>query len=189
VVVSNAYPIDVSLTFMRSKGIIPLLHGKPGASRVLIAACPEGVGHHGLFPFEPNPRRSRYRHMARRARAQPGVIPAKLARRAGRVARGLRPGAGGGDVPAGTASHAGPAAPLRPVWLHPPGRAPGELPVNLPGMTAVYSWDEVIARVAREQDGRGDLRVAVYPCAPLHVLDLGSRESAAAVPAEMGALD
>ena len=69
VVISAAYPIDVSLTFMRSKGIIPLLHAAPGASRVLVAACPEGVGHHGLFPFVPNPQRWRYRHMARRARA------------------------------------------------------------------------------------------------------------------------
>src|SRR4051794_25650761 len=75
VVISNAYPIDVSLTFMRSKGIIPLLHAAPGASRVLVSACPEGLGHHGLFPFVPNPGRWRYRHMARRARAPPGVLP------------------------------------------------------------------------------------------------------------------
>lgn len=182
VVVSNAYPIDVSLTFMRSKGIIPLIYGKPGASRVLIAACPEGVGHHGLFPFVPNPRRWRYRHMARRARAQPGVVPAKLARRAARLPRRLRP-----------ATSARPAsnseAPQRPVWLHAPGRQPGELPVNLPGMTAVYAWEEVIGRIRLEQGGRDDLRVAVYPCAPLHVLDRASQGSSTATPRELGALD
>jgi lactate racemase len=44
VVIANAYPIDVSLTFMRSKGITPLLLAKPGASRVLVSACSEGGG-------------------------------------------------------------------------------------------------------------------------------------------------
>jgi nickel-dependent lactate racemase len=187
VVISNAYPIDVSLTFMRSKGIIPLIHCKPEASRVLIAGCPEGVGHHGLFPFGPDPRRWRYRHMARRARARPGVIPGKLVRRAARTLRRL------GPVPAGVRSEraagAAPAPPQRPIALHAPGRVAGELPTNLPGMTAVYSWDEVIQRIELEQGGRDDLRVAVYPCAPLHVLDLGSRASSIAVPAAMGALD
>src|SRR3954469_3887105 len=131
VVISNAYPIDVSLTFMRSKGIIPLLHAAPGASRILVSACPEGVGHHGLFPFVPNPGRWRYRHMARRARARPGVIPRALARRATRMLR--RRGTPAAPAPA-------PAPEPRPIWLHPPGRAPGELPVNLPGMTALYTW-------------------------------------------------
>jgi lactate racemase len=184
VVVSNAYPIDVSLTFMRSKGIIPLLHGKPGASRILIAACPEGVGHHGLFPFVPNPSRMRYRHMARRARAQPGLVPRKLAGRGRSVLRRLS--SDGRPTPAPAAS---PVAPRRPIWLHAPGRQPGELPTNLPGMTAMYSWDEIIARVREEQDGRGDLRVAVYPCAPLHVLDLAGADASTAAPANMGALD
>jgi lactate racemase len=182
VVVSNAYPIDVSLTFMRSKGVIPLVHAKPGASRVLVAACPEGVGRHGLFPFVPDPKRWRYRHMARRVRAQPGVVPAKLARRAVRLLRPRHRPDGGGAAPAA------PAAP-RPIWLHAPGRAPGELPVNLPGMTAVYAWPEVVERIRAEQDGRDGLRVAVYPCAPLHVLDLGSAGAPTAVPAAMGALD
>ena len=185
-VVSNAYPIDVSLTFMRSKGIVPLLHGRPGASRALIAACPEGVGHHGLFPFVPDPRRWRYRHMARRARAQPGLVPAKLAKRAarmpGKVRRGLR--GGGGPAPA-----AGPPAPSRPIWLHAPGTPPASLPVNLPAMTVVAAWEDVIERVRREQDGRDDLNVAVYACAPLHVLDLAAAAGSTSAPAAIGALD
>ena len=187
VVIANAYPIDVSLTFMRSKGVIPLLHAKPAASRVLIAACPEGVGHHGLFPFVPDPRRWRYRHMARRARAQPDVAARKLVRRAARTLRRLAPAsAGERRVPAG---RAGPEAAARPITLYAPGRAPGELPSNIPGMTAVYSWEQVLERIAQEQHARGDLGVAMYPCAPLQVLDLGSRGSATAVPAAMGALD
>jgi lactate racemase len=50
VVVANAYPMDVSATFMRSKGVIPLLRAPSGASRLLLAACPEGVGHHAFSP-------------------------------------------------------------------------------------------------------------------------------------------
>ncbi len=53
VVIANAYPMDISATFMRSKGIIPLQHASRSASRILIAACPEGIGHHGLYPLEP----------------------------------------------------------------------------------------------------------------------------------------
>jgi len=181
VVISNAYPIDVSLTFMRSKGIIPLLHAAPGASRILVSACPEGLGHHGLFPFVPNPERWAYRHMARRALARPGLIPARLAQRAVRMLR--RPVSNDGAEPAPAA-----APPPRPIWLHAPGRAPGDLPVNLPGMTAVYAWDEVLERIRAEQDGREDLRVVVYPCAPLHVLELGAA-AAKEVPAAIGAVD
>src|SRR5215218_4367496 len=81
VVIANAYPIDVSLTFMRSKGLIPLLLAKPGASRLLVAACSEGVGHHGLFPFLDAPPWHRPLHLTRTVRARPGAVPAKAARR------------------------------------------------------------------------------------------------------------
>src|SRR5204862_4953702 len=66
VVVASAYPMDVSLTFMRSKGMIPLFQARPGASRVVIAACPEGVGHHGLYPFAVVPRWHREEMLVRR---------------------------------------------------------------------------------------------------------------------------
>ena len=56
VVVANAYPVDTSLTFMRSKGMTPLLHAAPEASRIVVAPCPEGVGLHRVFPFVSGPR-------------------------------------------------------------------------------------------------------------------------------------
>jgi hypothetical protein len=55
VVIANAYPMDISATFMRSKGVLPLLHAPLGASRLLLAACPEGLGHHGPFPSRHRP--------------------------------------------------------------------------------------------------------------------------------------
>ena len=66
VVVVNAYPADVSLTFTRSKGTAPLHLARPGASRILISACSEGLGYHGLFPFMNGPRFEKQVHILRR---------------------------------------------------------------------------------------------------------------------------
>jgi nickel-dependent lactate racemase len=166
VVVSNAYPIDVSLTFMRSKGITPLLHARPGASRVLLAACSEGVGHHGLFPFPNGTRFQRQIHLARKMRVRPRAAAAKagaLAVRRVRAAVGARR-AGTAPRPAGQAG-------VRPILLYVPGQRPGSLPAELPGMTLVHEWADVLARIGDEQGGRDALEVVIYPCAPLQVLD------------------
>jgi len=40
-------------------------------------------------------------------------------------------------------------------------------------MGVIYGWDEVLAKIASEQGGREDLRVAIYPCAPLLCLEAG----------------
>jgi nickel-dependent lactate racemase len=157
VVIANAYPIDVSLTFMRSKGVTPLLAARPGASRVLVAACSEGAGHHGLFPFVGGPRRQRSLHLARTVAARPGAVPAKVA---GRLRTALDRSRGATAAP----------APARRIWLHVPGPPPADLPAEIPQMTALSSWDEVLARVAAEQGQRPDLEVVIYPCAPLQVL-------------------
>jgi lactate racemase len=111
VVVSNAYPIDVSLTLMRSKGITPLLHARPGASRVLLSACSEGVGHHGLFPVLNSTRFQRQIHLARKLRLRPRAAAAKAG---GLAVRRVR--AAIGERRAGTASRARPGrAPTDPA--------------------------------------------------------------------------
>jgi lactate racemase len=160
-VISNAYPIDVSLTFMRSKGVIPLLYAAPHASRIIISACPEGVGHHALFPFMDSPRFARQRHIARVVLNRPGALPRKVA---GRVARQMRRGRSqDGGPPAGMTRR-------NPIWLHPPGREVGSLPADIPGMRAVYTWPEALARVQQEQGPREELDVVIYACAPLQVI-------------------
>jgi lactate racemase len=166
VVISNAYPIDVSLTMMRIKGIIPLLHAKPGASRILVSACPEGLGHHDLFPFVREPRFARQRHMARSAIARPRAVPGKAASLVGRGIARMR------SRPGGTA--AGPTAggATNPIWLYvPKDSAPG-LPSEIPQMRLIDSWEAVLENVSREQGSGNEPAVTVYPCAPLHVLDL-----------------
>lgn len=154
VVVANAYPSDVSLTFVHSKGIIPLTRARAGASRICVAACPEGVGRHGLFPFADVPRLQRERHLLRKVRARPADAAAAAARRIRARLRG-RP------------AHA-PAS--HPVLLYLPEGRPSSFPRTVPGMTVLTDWGDVLARVAQEQCGAGELDVAVYPCAPLQVL-------------------
>jgi lactate racemase len=165
VVVSNAYPIDVSLTFMRSKGITPLLHARPGASRVLLSACSEGVGRHDLFPFN-GTRFQRQVHLTRKVAVRPRAAAVRAAELASQRVR-----AAVGDRRAGTASRPAGQAGIRPILLYVPGQRPGGLPAELPGMRLVHQWDEVLARIGDEQGGRDALEVVIYPCAPLQVLD------------------
>jgi lactate racemase len=156
VVISNAYPMDVSLTFMRSKGILPLLHAAPGASRIVMSACPEGPGHHGLFPFVNPPRLERQRQIARRILVKPRSLPAMAATAVARRAR--------------TGNRPPPELSRRPIHLYAPGARPGTLPPAIPGMTPVYSWSEVLERAAAEQADRTPLQAVVYPCAPIQIV-------------------
>ena len=180
VVISNAYPIDVSLTMMRIKGIIPLAHAKPGASRILVSGCPEGVGYHGLFPFVGKPRFDRQRHMARSAIARPRSVPRKAGQVLRRIAR-VRARAGGSAPP--PSSRNGKAT--NPIWLYVPEEERSrDLPSEIPQMTLTDSWESVLEKVSREQGGRSELAVTVYPCAPLHVLELPQAPESAVGPEE-----
>jgi nickel-dependent lactate racemase len=50
VVVADMYPFDTSWQFAQDRGMWPIECATPGASRVVIAACPLGLGTHELFP-------------------------------------------------------------------------------------------------------------------------------------------
>jgi len=157
VVVANTYPIDVSLTFARSKGLEPLRRAPAGASRIAVAACPEGLGFHGLFPFLNGSAGHRTRMLLLRLPMllhQPGQLVEKVARRLVRELRGRR---------AGKAT-----IPVRPTWVYrPPLSAGGVLPANVPGMQVTGSWDGILAAVQREQGGTRTLDTEIYACAPL----------------------
>ncbi|MGB7290847.1 MAG: nickel-dependent lactate racemase [Thermodesulfobacteriota bacterium] len=51
IVVSNMYPFDTSLQYVPSRGFWPLLESGTKISKVAIAACPMGLGYHGLAPL------------------------------------------------------------------------------------------------------------------------------------------
>src|SRR5918911_1191800 len=81
VIISNAYPNDLSLTFVRMKGMAPLTRAPCGASRIAIASCAEGLGFHGLFPFMNAPRFHRQRMRAVRGSvllSKPGLLAQKV---------------------------------------------------------------------------------------------------------------
>lgn len=50
VVVADMYPFDTSWQFAQDRGMWPIEQAMRGASRVVIAACPLGMGTHELFP-------------------------------------------------------------------------------------------------------------------------------------------
>lgn len=50
VVVADMYPFDTSWQFAQDRGMWPVEHAGREASRVVIAACPLGMGTHELFP-------------------------------------------------------------------------------------------------------------------------------------------
>lgn len=163
----NAYPMDVSLTFTRSKGIAPLYQAGPGTSRVLITACPEGLGHHGLFPFMNGPRFERQLHQLRRLSGiRPATLPGKVGRRVGRLASRV---VSRQRIPAAAGGANGPTSPSLPIWLLVPDLRPGLLPDSIPGLEPHPEWTEILARVQAEQAGK-QLQVVVYPCAPLQCL-------------------
>lgn len=156
VVISNAYPMDVSLTFVRSKGMSPLQHARAGASRIVVASCPEGAGHHGLFPFPTEPRFHHQRHLLRLLRARRRELPRIAYRRVRGVAR--------------QRSRAPAEAPPFPIALFVPPPWGTDLPDSAPGMRVHRTWDSVLDQVAGEQQ-RDVLRAAVYTCAPLQVIE------------------
>jgi hypothetical protein len=85
VVIADTYPFDTSLVFACSKGIWPVT-GNGTSSRVALAACPLGLGHHELAPLSmPTWRRvaQRLRHL--RLRQLP-----RLARKVRGVRRSIR---------------------------------------------------------------------------------------------------
>lgn len=160
VVIANAYPNDLSITFVRAKGLAALDHAPPTASRIAIAALSEGVGFHGLFPFLDAPRFHRARGLLMRLtmlRHQPGDLAGKAMRRVIRTVRARR-----ANVATPPARH--------PVWVHRPTGDGPALPPHLPTFRIASSWSDVVDAVTREQGGRERLRAVVYPCGPLQWL-------------------
>jgi nickel-dependent lactate racemase len=164
VVIANAYPMDVSATFMRSKGIIPLLHAKPGASRILIAGCSEGIGHHGLFPLKPRTGLAAdVMTLRRHLRYSPGAIPKLIFDRALRTAGPRRRHA-----------DAASAERRRDVICFVTSSTAGLVGGDIPGMRVFSDWERVVDAVEEEQGASDEIAVSLYPCSPLQVFSRAS---------------
>ncbi len=168
VVVSNAYPTDLSLTFVHMKGTTPLRHCGSGVSRIAVAPCSEGVGHHGLFPFVNIPRFHRERYIARRISVMsPQEIARKIAVRFNRELRAkffenrMLP----------MAEMQTPLMARNPIWLYRPENHSEMFPSQIAGIRITDSWSEILQAVRREQGDKERLKVLLYPCAPLQCFD------------------
>jgi lactate racemase len=156
VVISNAYPNDLSLTFARMKGFFPLMNCCSTASRVAIASCSEGVGLHNLFPFFRAPRFHRVKQLVRLIRAH-GFLGVSV-----RAIRYLRAKtlafSDAGSSGKGNASK-------NPVLLYRPGKNLVDLSVDTLGIVQKSDWSEVLRAIQEEQGIQKQLKVVVYPCA------------------------
>ncbi|MGH9773805.1 MAG: lactate racemase domain-containing protein [Candidatus Acidiferrales bacterium] len=167
VVISNAYPEDLSLTFAWMKGMEPLRRCARGASRIVIASCSEGTGHHGLFPFVNAPR---FRRVQTGARSLYALGPRRFLRKA---AAALRSRVKARFNKSGTALHSSAQnqrVPENPFWLYRPGSHAALFPSQIRGIQVKDSWEDIVQAVRGEQPGKKRLKVAVYPCAPLQCL-------------------
>jgi len=172
VVISNAFPNDLSLTFVHMKGINPLRHAPPGASRIVLGACSEGEGFHGVYPIVRMPlfheQRDRFRRISLMT---PSEILQKMAEK---FKRKLHPEVSSyrdGQSVSLERSPLPPLPPKKPIWLYHTGNSSQALPPEVRSMKIRYNWNEILDIVRREQDGRENLSVVVYPCAPLQIIE------------------
>ena len=156
VVIVNTYPVDLSVTFARMKGFAAFSLARPGASKVAIASCAEGLGNHNLFPLQPS-RLHRLMEIA----AQLGTLDLKEI--AGKAKRRFAAMARSRSAP----HPAGPGAVREwPVWVWQTAENARTIPADCLDMKIRNSWVQIIDAVQREQ-GTRHLNVVLYPCSPI----------------------
>ena len=153
VVISNAYPSDITLTSALMKGVTPLERAAPQASRIVVASCPAGIGHHGLFPLTG---RSKFYRLQQIARRVVHLSSQDLIRKVVRKATGQT-----------AAPHPVRRNPIRLYSPLPTSWDPTLLPSHI---HTTQSWSEIVDAVQREHPGKQSLRAVLYPCAPLQIL-------------------
>lgn len=172
VVISNAFPNDLSLTFVHMKGVYPLRNAATGASRIVVGACTEGEGFHGVYPIVRMPPFHEQRDRLRRISL---MTPAEMATKIIRRTLGKFRSNGSARSAASQIPHSQPqpatVSPKNPIWLYRTGNHRDVLPSPVRGMRTLSDWSQVLETVRQEQGGREDLNVVVYPCAPLQILE------------------
>jgi lactate racemase len=160
VVISNAYPNDLSLIFARMKGFVPLNNCRRSASRIAIASCNEGLGLHHIWPFVNVPRFHKVRHVLR-------VLSVLTVRDIiNKMHRILRRALMPHFKPQGADN----GKPSNPVWLYRTGDQAVKLPHKVPEINITSEWHEIIEAVSKEQSNHDNLKVLVYPCSFLQVI-------------------
>jgi len=165
VVIANAYPLDISVTFMR-KGYKPLSLAPKSAMKVMVASVYEGTGMHGLFRYAKPPRFNKLRVIYRKAMILgPKLILKKILNR---ILRKLHKSDKKEDAVQSSTARQIPEN-SKHLWLYRTTMNDAPMP-DIPEMTVIYNWDEVIS-VIRNNINKERVKVRIYPCAPLQTLD------------------
>lgn len=147
IVIADMYPFDANIQFAFDRGMWPLYGTKPGASKVILAACPEGVGSHMLFPVK-RPLQTRIirrlRHFHRR---DIGSLPYRLKSAFTLVTQ--KP---------------------KDVWMLSEGIRNDEFRALFPKGTIYRTWENLLADLQAKHP-KLPVRVAVYRCAPFLIPD------------------
>lgn len=160
VVIVNAYPSDVSYTFVR-KAMKPIRCAPPRAMKVVIGSMHDGIGRHGLFQQGLSERIKSYRALYNRiAVMDPHVIIQKIiknlfSRRRHEVQRTEKTSV---------------SATVDPMWLYRPEGA-AEPIQDLDGVRIVRSWELILKAIRERYPTQSIVRVRIYPCGSLQCLD------------------
>lgn len=143
VVVADMYPFDTSWQFAQDRGMWPVECAMPGTSRVVIAACPLGMGTHELFPVA-SPLWSRIARRLMHFRLADLDRPFEKLRTVAKLIRQKQ-------------QH---------LMVLSPGLTPPELKALFPHAQWFGEWPTLLAAL-QTRHGDGAVTVAVYRCAPL----------------------
>lgn len=142
VVVADMYPFDTSWQFAQDRGMWPIERARPGASRVVIAACPLGLGSHELFPVA-SPLWSRMARRIRHFRMADLDRPFEKLRTVAKLLRQKQ----------------------QQMMVLSPGLNPHDLQSMFP-QAQWYGDGATLLTALRARHGDGPLTVALYRCAP-----------------------
>ncbi|MEP7151824.1 MAG: lactate racemase domain-containing protein [Nitrospira sp.] len=154
VVVADMYPFDTSWQFAQDRGMWPIERAKQGASRVVIAACPLGLGTHELFPVA-SPLWSRIARRLTHFRLADLERPLEKVRTVVKLLQQKQ----------------------QQMMVLSPGLKPHDLKAMFPHAQWYGDW-ATVKTVLLARHGEGPVTVAVYRCAPF-LIPSGALESQA----------
>ncbi|UCG61161.1 MAG: DUF2088 domain-containing protein [Candidatus Zixiibacteriota bacterium] len=159
VVIANAYPSDISYTFMR-KANRPVLCAPTDATKIMISSNHAGLGHHGLYPQGKSERWLKFKNRWDRISImKPRQIAMKILKK-------LSPRKEKSYI-----SLSGEAEPPDDftLWIYTPQGGCTNLP-PLKGVEVVDDWNRMLDIVRKNHPSKERLKVRIYPCASLQCI-------------------
>ncbi len=169
VVLANAYPLDTSFTFMR-KGYKPLYVVPTSCVKIMVVGAHEGIGVHGLFQHINPSRLTQLRNLYLRATSMNKVeLMQKAARRLLELFRHRPKQARAESSDVDKITVLPPNSTHLYVWRTDPS---GEPIPELENVSVFTEWNKLVETVVETHlQGRTQVRVALYPCAPIQCIE------------------